>query len=213
MKCWGFNKPGQLGDGNGITGGTYPDGHSNSPVTVSGITTATSISLGADHSCAFLSGETVKCWGLNDSGQLGDLSYTDSNLSVTVRDMWGDVASISLGDYHSCAVMTAGTVKCWGKNDAGQLGDGTTANRNSPGQFGGVLGVTNAKSVASGAHHSCALLDDSDVRCWGDVIASGSLGGVKFAGLTTLRPSTLCTCCENNMLGHGFSVGRACEVE
>ena len=75
------------------------------------------------------------------------------------------VVSISAGRYHTCARLNGGSVQCWGLNDEGQLGDGTTTQRTAPTT---VTGVTNAVTVTANAEFSCALLADGTARCWGD---------------------------------------------
>ena len=84
-----------------------------------------SIALGGDYSCALLADGTMKCWGSNDYGQLGDGTTTNSTIPVEVSGIT-TATSIAMGRVHSCALLTDGTVKCWGLNDYGQLGDGTT---------------------------------------------------------------------------------------
>jgi alpha-tubulin suppressor-like RCC1 family protein len=168
VKCWGRNGWGGLGDG------TTDD--SSTPVEVSGITTATSIALGGSHSCAVLTDGTVKCWGLNLLGQLGDGTFqcvrcSGSGTPVEVSGIT-TATSIALGYEHSCALLTDGTVKCWGSNGSGQLGDGTTTKRNTPVE---VSGISTATSIALGSGHSCALLMNSTVMCWG-YNGSGQLG-------------------------------------
>jgi len=94
------------------------------PVYVLGITNAVQVSAGGeDHTCALLSSGAVKCWGANGSGQLGDGSYDDSNVSVNVVGIT-DAVDISAGGAHTCAALSSGAVKCWGWNEYGQLGDG-----------------------------------------------------------------------------------------
>jgi alpha-tubulin suppressor-like RCC1 family protein len=123
-KCWGDNTRGQLG--NGSTNG------SNSPVTVSGISTATKISAnfsyGTDstHSCAVLSNGSVKCWGDNVSGQLGNGSTSSSpqTTPVSVQSIT-NATHINVGYGTSCARLSDNTVKCWGDDYSGSLGDGS----------------------------------------------------------------------------------------
>ncbi len=92
---------------------------------------AAAISSGFANACAIISGETVKCWGYNDSGELGNATNTDSNIPVNVTGITTAVA-ISNGQFHSCAIISGGTVKCWGGNTFGQLGNATNTDSNIP---------------------------------------------------------------------------------
>lgn len=123
-------------------------------------------------SCAVGINGTVKCWGTNAFGNLGNGSAVTRSLTpVAVSGLTG-ITALGAGRNHICALRNDGTVWCWGANPAGQLGDGTTANRNVPVQ---VVGITNAVSVAAGEHHTCAALATGEVKCWGNN-NSGQLG-------------------------------------
>jgi len=162
VMCWG--------DGGSIADGTMDD--RSTPVLTQNITTATGIATNFQHSCAVLTDGTVECWGFNSDGQLGD-GTTSSSFRTTVTVLGITTAkSIDLGSNHACAVLTDGKVKCWGENDSGQLGDGTTTDRSTPVE---VSGITSATSVVLGNDHSCAVLTDEKVKCWGDNSA-GELG-------------------------------------
>ena len=89
---------------------------------------AKSITAGVYHTCALQQDGTVKCWGRNDHGQLGDGTTTERKTPTTVPGLSG-VAAIAVGELHTCALMQGGTVKCWGLNASGQLGDDTTTER------------------------------------------------------------------------------------
>jgi len=116
VKCWGWNQYGQLGLG-------YASQAVSSPTFVPGLDDVASVVLGASHSCAVLVTGLVKCWGSNDSHQLGlytsDIVYSP----MTVTGLT-DVYSVILGANHSCALLVSGAVKCWGFNGDGQLGLG-----------------------------------------------------------------------------------------
>lgn len=97
-------------------------------VLMSGITTATAIEFDVAYSCALVTGGTIKCWGLNERGELGDGTGghgVSSTVPVVVSGITTATA-ITSSSGHSCALLTAGTIKCWGLNSDRQLGDGTT---------------------------------------------------------------------------------------
>jgi alpha-tubulin suppressor-like RCC1 family protein len=109
------------------------------PVTVTGLSGATSITAGYLHTCALMADGTAQCWSNNGQGQLGNPTVTDySNVPVTVTGL-SDATAITAGYFHTCAWITAGTAKCWGYNDTGQLGDGTTTGSNVPVTVTGLL--------------------------------------------------------------------------
>ena len=156
--CWGNNLFGSLGNGGGSD--------SNVPVQVAlGGADVQTIAVGSLHACALTSGNQVRCWGLNESGQLGDGSTVNSPLPTTVSGMSGTLTKLAAGGEHSCALNSAGEVHCWGGNAHGQLGDGSTSSRSSPAQ---VFGLGTVTAISAGAGHTCALLDSGRVSCWGD---------------------------------------------
>jgi alpha-tubulin suppressor-like RCC1 family protein len=158
VQCWGWNEYGQLGDG---TAGK--DVVRRAPVTVVGLTGVKDLALGENHSCALLADSTVRCWGSNELGQLGNGSRTASKTPVAVKDLTG-VTELIAGGYHSCARLGDDTVRCWGSNGDGQIGDATTENRRVP---TAVRELGPARQLAAGHRHSCALLRDDTVWCWG----------------------------------------------
>lgn len=165
VKCWGLNSYGELGDG------TF--NHRRTPVPVNLGATAISVTAGAVHTCAALTGGAVKCWGQNSSGQLGDNTTTLRTSPVSVVGLGGAAVAVSAGDGFSCALLDDGSVKCWGGNARGQIGDGTTTQRNTPVAVTGLGGV--ARAITSGGSHTCALMTDDTIRCWG-WNSSGELG-------------------------------------
>ena len=122
-KCWGNNGGGRLGDGSN-TG-------SNIPVSVVGLTAVTAISAGTAHTCAINSGAAM-CWGYNFDHQLGTGSNTNSDVPVGVVDLGSGVTALSAGDAHSCAIVNGAAARCWGRNNSGQIGDGTSATATTP---------------------------------------------------------------------------------
>jgi alpha-tubulin suppressor-like RCC1 family protein len=95
---------------------------------VVGLAGARSLAVGAAHACAALADGTVRCWGANDAGQLGDGSLVDRSTPVAVSGVTG-ARAVAVGAGHGCALTGDGRVLCWGGNAQGQLGDGTTAQR------------------------------------------------------------------------------------
>ena len=136
------------------------------------------LSLGSLHSCAYLTDHTLKCWGYNYYGQVGDGTNTQRNRPTTI-EIGGPVAGLALGVWHSCAALVNGELKCWGRNSDGELGDGTTTNRNMPITIdvGGAV-----EHVALGADYTCASLAGGALKCWGKN-NKGQLGD----GTTTAR--------------------------
>jgi alpha-tubulin suppressor-like RCC1 family protein len=162
VRCWGSNAFGQLGNG------TTSTVSQRTPVSVTGIANAVAIAAGGSHTCALLATGTVSCWGRNAFGQLGDSSTTNRSSPVVVGgnvNTLTNVVAIGAGAAHTCALRRDGSVRCWGDNARGQIGDGTTTNRLLPTT---VLQLTNATTLAVGNRSNCAVLPDGTVRCWGD---------------------------------------------
>jgi alpha-tubulin suppressor-like RCC1 family protein len=144
---------------------------------------ATAIAAGLGHSCALVSGGAVWCWGNNYHGELGnqapygvDPNTIDSSVvPVQVLNI-NQASSIATGSYHSCAALTTGTGKCWGWSNYGQLGNGTAGTNSRSNVPVVVAGITNAAAMVAGLYHTCALLLDHTVKCWGSN-SNGQLGG------------------------------------
>jgi alpha-tubulin suppressor-like RCC1 family protein len=122
-------------------------------------------------SCARKSDGTVRCWGNNFFGQLGNGTTNDGLRPGPVADL-SDATAIAASYNSVCAVRTTTAVACWGENAHGELGDGTSTHRSMP---VGVLGLTGATAIAAGQPFFCALMSDTTVKCWGDN-GSGELG-------------------------------------
>jgi hypothetical protein len=148
------------------TAGPQPAGAAPAVVTARPAPSApvTAIAGAAGHFCAVLGDHTVWCWGANSAGQLGNGTSVASSSPVPV---WGITTAVAVtaGSGHSCALLADHTVRCWGANGDGQLGIGRpTAN---PWLAEPVRGVDSAVAVTAGGNHTCALLADRTVRCWG----------------------------------------------
>ena len=175
LKCWGLNSNGQLGDG------TTTD--RTTPADVVGLTSGVAaVSAGFSHTCALTTVGGLKCWGLNEHGGLGDGTTTQRTTPVAVTGLTSGVAAISAGGVHTCALTTAGGLKCWGFNGSGQLGDGTTTDRTTPVDVAGLTSGVTAVTVKG--NHSCALTAAGGGKCWGSN-NNGQLGDGTFTNRTT----------------------------
>lgn len=129
------------------------------------------LSSGGDHTCALLEDLTARCWGKNDSGQLGDGTTQDSADPVSVAGLQ-DVAQVAVGRRHTCALLRNGTIACWGDNSRHQLASGTTENSSAPRV---VVGLVSAREIVAAGDGTCVRLEGGYVRCWG-VNERGELG-------------------------------------
>ncbi len=166
VKCWGYNREGQLGDGTKTDSGT--------PVDVAGLGEGVvSISAGWKHTCAVTSDADVKCWGWNNGGQIGDGTVIDRTTLAVVDGLTESATAVSTGRMHTCALTASGAVKCWGFNGVGQLGNGKTLPSSAPVDVEGLSG--GVTSIASGLSHNCAVTSAGGLKCWG-IGSSGQLG-------------------------------------
>jgi alpha-tubulin suppressor-like RCC1 family protein len=188
VKCWGENSYGQLGLGYTINRGDNSSemGDNLNSVDLGNERTATAIAAGKHHTCAILDNASVKCWGSNASGQLG-LGDADNRGDGSASGGMGDslpavelgsgrtAKAIAAGNQHTCAILDNSSVKCWGANASGQLGLGNTSNRgDNSNEMGDYLPTVDlgpgrtAKVIATGGSHTCAVLDNASVKCWGE---------------------------------------------
>ncbi len=183
VTCWGSNQYGQIG---ADAGPLAP-----APTPVGGLSNVVEIDLGGDSACARKQDGTVWCWGANYLGTLGS-SIVDAGADASGADLGYHVApvqvpgitgasEVAVGVYHACAIV-GGNVSCWGFNNRGQLGHATALDPGCP-NVGNecrampqqVAGISDAKELALGYEHSCALKNDETVWCWGSN-ANGELG-------------------------------------
>jgi alpha-tubulin suppressor-like RCC1 family protein len=173
VRCWGYNSDGQLGYGNTEALGDNPGEMPPGNVSVGAL--VTQIAAGGAHTCALTSDGNVRCWGANHRGQLGyghSRNIGDDELPSSAGDVnvGGPVAQLAAGGTHTCALLTNGTVRCWGWGDYGQLGYGNTneiGNNETPASAGNVNVGGTVASISAGDRHSCAVLTSGGVRCWG----------------------------------------------
>ena len=165
--CWGNNSGGRLGDNSTI--------NKHVPTPVSGLSTGVvEISAGVNHTCARTSTGEVFCWGFNGNGKVGEgMTGSITMVPTQVHGLDAGVTAISAGPGHTCAITSTGGVMCWGGNGYGQLGDGSTNEKNVPTPVSG-LGTAVTK-IAAGDSHTCAVTVAGGVLCWGRG-AFGQLG-------------------------------------
>ena len=167
--CWGLNNQGQLGN-NSTT-------NSRIPVAVqmpAGVSFQ-SITAGSLHTCALTTTGQAYCWGLNNQGQLGNNSTTNSRIPVAVQMPAGvSFQSITAGSLHTCALTTEGKAYCWGYSSSGQLGNNSTTDSRIPVAVQMPAGVS-FQSITAGSLHTCALTTEGKAYCWG-YSSSGQLG-------------------------------------
>ena len=183
MKCWGSDQYGQLGDGGPVWVQWNPtdvNAPSTTAIDLGTSRTAVAIATGLRHTCAILDNGDVKCWGSDQYGQLGDGgSNTNTNAPPTTAINLGTgrtAVAVAAGERHTCAILDNGDLKCWGYNSHGQLGYGNTVDLDAPSSTAIDLGTgRTAVAIDVGTFHTCAILDNSDLKCWG-MDAQGQLG-------------------------------------
>lgn len=133
---------------------------------------APAVAAGGGFTCGRTTAGAAVCWGLNADGQVGVPTTTSTRRPVEVTGLSKGVASVASGAAQACAVLDDGTVSCWGRNQGGVLGDGTTTSSATPVK---VTGLTDAVQVATASSHSCARNEAGAISCWG-TNSSGALG-------------------------------------
>ncbi|MEO1055657.1 MAG: fibronectin type III domain-containing protein [Actinomycetota bacterium] len=217
VKCWGDGFFGQLGNDAITNIGDDPTRSvaNSDPIDLGTGRTATAISAGNLHTCALLDGGDVKCWGLGSSGQLGNIANTGigDGFDPSVADSdpidlgTGRTATaITTGNGHTCALLDGGDVKCWGNGFSGRIGNNANSNigdgqgtnptvADSPPIDLGT-GRT-AKTVSAGDSHTCAVLDDNTIKCWG----FGSSGQLGNNGTTNIGDDPARAVADNDPIG------------
>ncbi len=138
------------------------------------------VSVGGAHACAVDGAGALYCWGSNATGQLGVAGIPYSSIPVRVTGLGGGIASVSAGGGHTCALTTSATIKCWGSNTDGQLGNGSTIDSSTAVNVAGLSGVT---ALSAGTDHTCAVANGA-ARCWGSNV-QGQLGDSTAISRTT----------------------------
>jgi alpha-tubulin suppressor-like RCC1 family protein len=165
VACWGINNEGELGNGTASFDYTTTAGR------VPGLSGGVAVASGYEFTCALLGSGTVSCWGYDSTGQLGSGPYSCSGGNggscspspIAVPGLSG-VTAIAAGESFACALLGDGTVRCWGDDVDGELGNGATGTSFSPVPVAGLSGVV---AIDAAGYHACALLRDGAVYCWG----------------------------------------------
>lgn len=162
VACWGDGGSGRLGNG--------ASSMTSSPVLTSSFgeeRSATSLSVGSYHGCVVLDSGQISCWGSGADGRLGNGEASNQANPVLTKTLGPSVSSISAGGDHSCALLGNGSVACWGRGLEGQLGNGDTTNQIAPVFVSSFGSGRTAVAISAGLYHTCALLDNGSVSCWG----------------------------------------------
>jgi alpha-tubulin suppressor-like RCC1 family protein len=189
--CWGRGETGQIGNGD--------TDDQNVPVPVSMPSDIVSISAGGrwdrGWSCAVTAGGFARCWGANSAGNFGTGDVADANPTPVTVTAWPDMAVVAPGADFGCFLLAHGSLLCAGLNDTGQLGDTALPNPSPTLQGVPLTRASMGVRVSSGERHTCAIVSDGTVRCWGHN-GSGRLGNgtnaassipVPVAGVTGAR--------------------------
>lgn len=159
IKCWGSDFNGQLGDGGA-------NANQTSAVQVAGITTATDLAAGSDHTCAVLANGRAMCWGADANGQLGNDAALADQGSATLVATYTDFTKISAGGSLTCGLRATGGIVCWGADAEGGVGnDAAFLDMGTPQVVSGL--TSNMTDISVGRQHACARRSTSSFRCWG----------------------------------------------
>lgn len=196
LNCWGDNRFGQIGDGTTTNRAL--------PVAVPGLGAVQQVTTGDAFTCALVSG-AVKCWGQNNNGQLGDGTTTDRHTPVDVVGLGSNVIQVAAGGNHACALLGDQTLKCWGQNVHGQLGDGSTTEHITP---VAVSGLSSVRQVSAGFGHTCAVTHANTPYCWG-MNWYGQVGdGSSTSRSSPIQVSGLASLVDTISLGYYFTCAK-----
>jgi Regulator of chromosome condensation (RCC1) repeat len=197
-------------------------------------TMTTAITAGVSSTCTLTTAGGVLCWGQNTYGQLGNGSVANSLVPTGVIGLGSGVLQVASGDNHRCALLVGGSVRCWGLNANGQLGNSSVSNSSVP---VAVSGLSGAIDISAGGYHSCAVMATGAVKCWGrnntGQIGDGTLNqrnqpadvlAVSGAVAIALGESHSCALINNGQvkcwgfgaygaLGHGSATGSSTRVD
>lgn len=173
LRCWGQNWYGELGIGSHETIGDDEPASAAPLVDVGG--PVLQVAGGVMHTCALLAGGTVRCWGSGTHGQLGypdrwPADFEEVPAAAGDVDVGGRVTRIACGDWHTCALLETGSVRCWGAGTWGALGYGIpddVGDDEAPASAGNVDVGGPVVDLVAGNNYTCALLVGGAVRCWG----------------------------------------------
>jgi len=189
VSCWGAGSNGEIGNGGTTSVTTTPTLTNN----LGTGRTAIAISSGGSHTCAIRDNGAVSCWGGGANGELGNGDTLDRSIPTLTSSLGANrtAVAISAGNYHTCALLDNGSVSCWGYNSNGHLGNGGTANKNTPTLTSSFGANRTAIAISSGGSHTCAILDDGNVSCWGDNWAGQIGDGTNVQRNTPTQTSSL----------------------
>ncbi len=154
--CWGEGASGQLGDATATSRSV--------PKAIDGLAGVIDMTVGGNHICATLGDHALSCWGENAYQQLGDGTAAQKNIPTKATSL-PQVAHVDAGGHHSCAKLPDGGTTCLGRNTTGQLGDGSVVNRGLAQPI--AILKKDVLELAAGDAHTCALMRDGAVFCWG----------------------------------------------
>lgn len=170
--CWGSNDDGQLGR----------SGSTSAPAKVASLPAASAVSAGRAHTCALIASTGgVMCWGYNDGfggsllGRQPGVGSTSDSTPGYVTNLQSGATRLSVGDGSACVVTTGKTVKCWGSNNLGRLGNDTLTSTTETSGPTDVVNISGVASVSVGSNHACAITEAGKLWCWGSPFV-GQLG-------------------------------------